>query len=413
MDPMETRVVIVGGGAAGIFAAIACAEAARNLEVIVLEQNARFLDKVSVSGGGRCNLTHSCFSPKQMAENYPRGQDALIGLFHRFSPRHTIEWFSDRGVRLKTEPDGRVFPLSNTASTITGCLLAAAQNARVQMRACAEVKKAMRHSGGGFELILVDGTRVRAARMLLATGGCCAGAGSHLAMSLGHTLLPPAPSLFGFRFETPRLRELAGISVPMVEASISDVRLSQRGPLLLTHCGVSGPVILRLSSWGARALQERNYSFVLRINWMPEMDKTQLARPFEARRRECGAGQIFGDPLSPLPGRLWRQLLIESGVPSALRWADLNRDLRHTLIHQLSCTEWRIEGRSVNRDEFVTCGGVPLNEVNLKTMESRVCPGLYFAGELLDIDGLTGGFNLQAAWTTGWIAGQSMQGQSK
>jgi hypothetical protein len=245
-------------------------------------------------------------------------------------------------------------------------------------------------------------------KLLLATGGCRTPALGQLAVSLGHTLEPPVPSLFAFHIATPWLRELAGISVELVEASVPGAGLGERGALLVTHWGLSGPVILRLSAWGARKLYELNYSFPLQVNWLPQLNAEKLAAELEARRHSQAARQIVNSPVPPLPARLWEQLVLASGVPRATRWSALSRSAQHRLVQQLRRTEFSVSGKSLNQDEFVTCGGVRLSEVNFKTMESRICPGLFFAGELLDLDGVTGGFNFQSAWTTGWIAGHAM-----
>jgi hypothetical protein len=245
-------------------------------------------------------------------------------------------------------------------------------------------------------------------RLLLATGGCRAPAAGQLAVSLGHTLEPPVPSLFTFQIESPWLRSLAGVSLEPVEVSVPAAKLRERGPLLVTHWGLSGPAILKMSAWGARALHDLDYRFPLLVNWLPESDAGEIARQFQSRRRSAGARLLVNVPLAPLTARLWEQLVLAAGISRDTRWAALTRAQSHALARQLGRTEFSVTGKSLNRDEFVTCGGVRLGEVNFKTMESRVCPGLYFAGELLDIDGVTGGFNFQSAWTTGFIAGCAM-----
>jgi len=258
---------------------------------------------------------------------------------------------------------------------------------------------------------LTGGETLDCDRLMLATGGCRAAAGGQLAVSLGHTLVAPVPSLFTFHISVPWLRELAGISVNPVEVAVPGLRLRERGALLITHTGVSGPAILRLSAWGARELHEVKYRFPLHINWLPHLDADSIAAALDSRRAEQPARFIVNTPFPPLPGRLWESLVVEAGMPRATRWAELSRGGRHRLIQQLIRTTFEVTGRSLNQDEFVTCGGVPLHEVNFQTMESRICPGLYFGGELLDIDGITGGFNFQSAWTTGWLAGKAMYGE--
>lgn len=399
---------MVGGGPAGIFAAIACAETMPRAEVTVLETGPEFLAKVRISGGGRCNVTHACFEPRELAERYPRGGRALIGPFKRFQPLDTVEWFESRGVRLKTEGDGRMFPASDDSRTIVDCLLRAAETAGVKLLARRSVERVARLTEGGFELALSNGDTLLCDRLLLATGGCRAAAAGELAVSLGHTLEPPVPSLFTFHIETPWLRELAGASVESVEASVPGTKLRERGALLATHWGASGPAILRLSAWGARDLHGLNYRFPLRVNWLPHLSAEAVAAALHSRRHEQPARLAVNTPVPPLPARLWEALALAAGVGRDTRWAALTRAAQHRLVQQLIRTELPVTGKSMNKDEFVTCGGVRLGEVDFKTMESRVCPGLHFAGELLDVDGITGGFNFQAAWTTGWIAGRAM-----
>jgi predicted Rossmann fold flavoprotein len=406
------RIVIVGGGAAGFFAALACAESGGAREIIVLEKTAQFLSKVKISGGGRCNVTHACFNEREFATRYPRGERALISSLKKFQARNTVAWFAERGVALKTEFDGRMFPTTDSSQTVIDCLLGRARASGVKLINNCGVERAEKFADGKFKLSLSNGESLACDKLLLATGGCRTAALGQLAVSLGHTLESPVPSLFTFHIETAWLRELAGVSVENVEASIPGAKLCERGALLATHWGLSGPAILRLSAWGARVLHEKNYRFPLRINWLPEFNDAQLAREFQSRRDSQPAKLIVNFPLAPLPARLWARLVLASGISRETRWAALSRPAQHRLIQQLLRSEFQVTGKSLNKDEFVTCGGVRLGEVNFKTMESRVCPGLFFAGEVLDIDGVTGGFNFQAAWTTGWIAGRAMAGIS-
>jgi hypothetical protein len=410
VERARRRVVVVGGGAAGVFAAIACAEAGAGTGVTVLEKGAQLLAKVRIAGGGRCNVTHACFDARELAAGYPRGGRALIGPFGVFQPRDTVAWFAARGVALKTEADGRMFPVSDSSATVIDCLLGAARAAGVTLRAGCGVEAIARSEGGGFEVTLGKTESLSCDRVLLATGGCRTAAGGALAVSLGHRLEAPVPSLFTFHVETPWVRELAGVAVSSVEASVPAAGLRERGALLLTHWGMSGPAILRLSAWGARALHDLDYSFSLRVNWLPDLDAEAVAAELEGRRRDQPARLVVNSPVPPLTARLWERLVLAAGIARDTRWADLSRAGREQLIRQLIRTELPVAGRSLNKDEFVTCGGVRLGEVSFKTMESRVCPGLHLAGELLDIDGITGGFNFQAAWTTGWIAGRAMAG---
>jgi hypothetical protein len=441
------RIVIAGGGAAGFFAAIACAEAALDAEVTILEKSAQFLSKVRISGGGRCNVTHACFDVHELTTRYPRGERALLAPFKRFQASDTVAWFEARGVKLKTEGDGRMFPVSDSSQTIIECLMNAAKAAGVKLRLNAGVERITRLPEGGFEVELERRTPVRPEGfvgvqasaclggtpkrepqragletgapnekisrdcLLLATGGCRAASAGQLAVSLGHKLEPPVPSLFTFHIATPWLRGLAGVSVEAAEASVPGARLRQRGALLATHWGLSGPVVLRLSAWGARELHKLDYKFPLQINWLPQLDAERIAAELQSRRDSQPAKLIVNTPIAPLPSRLWEQLVLAAGISRETRWAALSRAAQHQLVQHLIRTEFQVTGKSLNKDEFVTCGGVRLGEVDFKTMESRICPGLYFAGELLDIDGITGGFNFQAAWTTGWIAGHAMAGR--
>lgn len=408
------RVVIVGGGAAGFFAAAACAkagaEAGRPVEVTILERGNAFLTKVLVSGGGRCNVTHAGRDSREMAARYPRGGRALIGPFERFGPPETVAWFAERGVPLKTEPDGRMFPVTDSSQTIADALIRAARGAGVNLVLHCGVERAAARPGGGFRLRLSDGRGVEAEALLLATGGCRSGEGSGaaLARSLGHTIEPPVPSLFTFRIETPWLRELAGVSAEPVELSVPGTKLRERGPVLATHWGLSGPAVLRLSAWGARTLHEAGYSFPLRVNWLPGTPADGLAEALLERGRSQPAAAIGRTAWAPLPLRLWIALLGAAEIAPEARWGTVSRTALRRLAEQLTRTELQVTGKSPNKAEFVTCGGVRLSEVDFKTMQSRITPGLFFAGELLDIDGLTGGFNFQEAWTTGWIAGQAM-----
>lgn len=408
----ERRIVVVGGGAAGFFAAIKCAEASPGARITLLEKSPQFLSKVRISGGGRCNVTHACFEPRELSSYYPRGGQALLAPFQIFQPRHTIAWFEARGVKLKTEADGRMFPVTDSSKTVIDCLLGAARAAEVELIANRAPARVTRRAEGGFELVLDNGETLVCERLMLATGGCRVPAAGQLAVSLGHNLEPPVPSLFAFHIAAPWLRELAGISVPAMEVSLPTLRRRELGPVLITHSGLSGPAVLRLSAWCARALHELAYQAPLRLNWLPHLDAQALGKELDSRRRAQPARFIVNTPLPPLPARLWRSLVLEAGIEGETRWAELSRAARHRLIQQLSFTELHVVGKTLNQDEFVTCGGVRLGEVSFRTMESRVCPGLYIAGELLDIDGLTGGFNFQSAWTTGWLAGRAMSGQS-
>lgn len=397
---------MVGGGAAGFFAAIAAAE--NGADVTLLEKTSRFLEKVRISGGGRCNVTHACFESGEFATRYPRGGRALLSPFQKFSARDTVDWFAARGVKLKTEADGRMFPVTDSSQTIMDCLMNAAQNAGVKLRLNCAVESAVKNAGGKFELALSGGEIISGDKLLLATGGCRAAAAGQPAVSLGHQIEAPVPSLFTFQIETPWLRSLAGVSLELAEVSVPAAKLRERGPLLVTHWGLSGPAILKMSAWGARALHDLNYQFPLLVSWLPESNSEKVIRDFQARRESAGAKLLVNVPLFPLTARLWEQLVLAAGIARDTRWSALPRAQAHALAQQILRSEFPVTGKSLNKDEFVTCGGVKLDEVNFQTMESKICAGLFFAGELLDIDGVTGGFNFQAAWTTGFVAGHAL-----
>ena len=402
------KIIVVGGGAAGFFGAIAAAE--RGADVTILEKTSRVLDKVRISGGGRCNVTHAGLEPSEFTDYYPRGGRALLGPFRKFSAHDTVAWFEAHGVKLKTEPDGRVFPVTDSSQTIVNCLMDATQRAGARFQLNCGVETARKLADGRFEITLSGDKKIFCDHLVLATGGCRTVAAGQLAVSLGHTLEPPVPSLFAFQVELPWLRDLAGVLVESVEISVPAVRLRERGPLLVTHCGLSGPSVLRISAWGARVFHGLNYRFPLSVKWLPGSGLEIILQEFQARRESAGAKLVVNVPVFPLTARLWERLVLASGVPRDARWSALTRAQAHALARQLMCTELPVTGKSTNKDEFVTCGGVRLDEVDFQTMESKLCPGLFFAGELLDIDGLTGGFNFQAAWTTGWLAGAGAAG---
>jgi predicted Rossmann fold flavoprotein len=406
---MPEKIAIMGGGAAGFFAAIACARANPKNEVSVFERGSHFLTKVRISGGGRCNVTHACFEPRALGASYPRGERALISPFYRFSPNDTVDWFEARGVRLKVEQDGRMFPVTDSSSTIIDCLVEEARRAGVKLFTHKGLQSARTVPEGGFELELA-GDKVRCDRLLLATGGCRVAGSASIMQSLGHTVVPPVPSLFSFHVSTRWIHALPGIAVNDVEVSVKDTRLRERGPLLITHNGVSGPVILRLSAWGARLLHSFDYRFLIRVNWLPDLSESEIRTKFQSSRESHPNRRVLSAPVVSLPARLWEQLAIATGIVEETKWTTLSREQANTLSRLLHGTELKVNGKSLNKEEFVTCGGVDLREMNLKTMESRITPRLYVAGELLDVDGITGGFNFQAAWTTGWIAGHAMAG---
>lgn len=402
-------VLVVGGGAAGFFAAIAAAEAAAGRgRVILCEATAHPLAKVRVSGGGRCNVTHACPEPRELIQRYPRGSRELLGAFHRFGPRDTVAWFAERGVELKTESDGRMFPVTDSSGTIVDCLQSSAAKAGVEVRTRCGVTAVTRGPGGvGFNVTLATGSVEQVDRLILAQGGPKEPKGRSLAESLGHTLEPPVPSLFTFHVVDPRLTDLAGLSVEDAASSVPGTSLRERGPLLITHWGVSGPAVLKLSAWGARELATRNYRFSLELNFAPEYSRERAREALVSFRSQHPKRQVSSGGPFGIPSRLWERLVTAAGIGSTTPWSQTSNDAVQALTGQVVAAMFAVTGKSMNKEEFVTCGGVRRTEVDFRTLESRVCPGLYCVGELLDVDGITGGFNFQAAWTTGWLAGRA------
>jgi predicted flavoprotein YhiN len=431
------RILIVGGGAAGFFAAITAAEAAPGARVCLYEATAHPLAKVRISGGGRCNVTHACPEPRELVKRYPRGSRELLGPFTRFGPRDTIAWFAERGVTLKTEDDGRMFPETDDSATIVECLRRAAEEAGVKVftsmgvrgltvanptsqslidkmpDAVASSAPDEKTAGGGsacvgFDVTFTDDSVSRFDRVLLATGGNKSSIGLTIAEAFGHGIEPPVASLFTFHIDDPRLRGLEGVAVPGAATSVPGTKLSEAGPLLVTHWGLSGPAILKLSAWGARELAACNYRFPLRISWTGGT-QTEAFDALTYWRNAHPRKQLVNTNPFVMPSRLWERFIAAvPGLKPDSQWAGISKDNLQKLAAQCAAADFTVEGKSLNKDEFVTCGGVRLREVDFKTMESRLQPGLHFAGELLDIDGITGGFNFQAAWTTGWIAGQAL-----
>ncbi len=402
----EWDVVVIGGGAAGFFSAISVAEhSPRPLKIAILERSSQVLGKVKISGGGRCNVTHDCLDPKKLTAHYPRGQKSLIGPFHHFGTTDTINWFNERGVELKTEPDGRIFPITDSSQTIINCLTSSADELGIKVLMKAGVKS-IQTASKGFQLSLDNEQELLARNVILATGGTRLAAGAKLAEGLGNELLPPVPSLFTFTIDHPLLKNLEGLSVKEAHVKIIGSKHENTGPLLITHWGVSGPGVLKLSALAARELAECDYTFTLCINWCPNLD---LSNILDLKRQEWGKRQIMTrSPIAAMPKRLWERVCELVGIPAEKTWSQLSKKEEASLHQIIHNAELPVTGKSLNKDEFVTCGGVKLKDVNMKTLESKHCPNLYFAGEVLDIDGVTGGFNFQNAWTTGFLAGRAI-----
>ena len=405
------RIIVIGGGAAGFFGAIAAARTSPFAQVILLEASGQLLSKVRVSGGGRCNVTHACFDVKGLVQNYPRGSKALLGAMNRFQAEDTVNWFGRNGVLLKTEADGRMFPTTDDSETIVDCLMSAAHTAGVKLCVGTPVIS-VKQLDAGFEVVMKSGEKLECDRILIATGSNPLG--YKIAQGFGHTVEKPVPSLFTFNIRDEQLRDLAGVSVNPVKLRLTvqdHPQLEQIGPLLITHWGLSGPAVLKLSAWGARMLHSKQYQAKLLLNWLPQFSQDEVRQKLLALKEEVPKRALALHRGFDLPHRLWQYMVSRVEIPPETRWTELSKKHLNLLVQELSQGQYSVNGKGVFKDEFVTCGGVNLKEVNFKTMESKLVPGLYFAGEVLDIDGVTGGFNFQSAWTTAYLAGLAM-GQS-
>ena len=402
-------VIVIGGGAAGFFGAIACKNANPAIKVTLLEAGRKPLAKVRISGGGRCNVTHNCFDPARLVQHYPRGGKALRGAFTRFQPQDTVEWFKSQGVHLKTEADGRMFPTTDNSETIVNCLMQAALQEGVVLRTGIAVKSVKNFSdtekGKYFQVELKNEERLKCNRLLIATGSNPLG--HRWAKNLGHKIESPVPSLFTFNIKDARLQGLAGVSVSnaQVRLGTGKNKLEQSGTLLITHWGVSGPAILKLSAFAARILYDLKYDSSLQVNWLPEYNQETLKEYLSTIKLDSPKKKIVNYCPLKLPKRLWQSLVNYAEIKPEKVWSQLSKQELNKLVVEIVQGQYQIKGKGVFKEEFVTCGGVSLKEINFKTMESKKCPGLYFAGEVLDIDGVTGGFNFQSAWTTSWLAG--------
>ncbi|RYF91510.1 MAG: NAD(P)/FAD-dependent oxidoreductase [Chitinophagaceae bacterium] len=406
---------VIGGGAAGFFCAVNAARLNPQLHVILLEKSAKLLSKVKVSGGGRCNVTHACFSITDMLKKYPRGGNFLKKAFQHFFTNDTVNWFEQRGVQLKTEADGRMFPVSNTSQTIIDCLLDEASRYKVDVRMQAEVKAInidLQGNGSNFALMLGNNQIVYANYLCIASGGYPKLSQFEWLTSLGHSIQHPVPSLFTFNIPNNSLTGLMGISVANAAVKIAGSKLQESGPILITHWGLSGPAVLKLSAWAARELAQKNYEFTAHVNWLPSFNEQSLREKIQQVRFDIAASKIINRNPFAIPSRLWEYFLLQCGINADCRWADLPAKEQNKLVKILCAQELQVKGKTTFKEEFVTAGGIQLQEVDATTMQSRLHPNLYFAGEVLDVDGVTGGFNFQNAWTTGWIAGNAIAGKS-
>lgn len=405
---MQKKIIIVGGGAAGFFAAIRCAELYPDHEVIILERGKEVLGKVRISGGGRCNLTHACWTPRELVKYYPRGNRELLGPFTRFACGDTVEWFEQHGVETKIEDDGRMFPVTDDSQTIVDCLMDSARQSGVQIHYQTRVDKVLPPSAEKAQWQLETNKRQYVADRIMLTTGSNPRIWDALA-AMGHEIVPPVPSLFTFNIKDERIAELPGLSAPLAELRIPQFKLQANGPLLITHWGLSGPGVLRLSAWGARELAAANHHFELQVNWLNQSYDQVRSILQELKEEMAQKGVATRSPHQlELPNRLWQKLVEAAGITSGTRWADLSKKQMHRLSEELTQGKFSVKGKSTFKEEFVTAGGVDLREVDFKRFESKRYPGLFMAGEVLNIDAITGGFNFQAAWTGGWIAGECL-----
>ena len=404
---MAKKLIVIGGGAAGFFCAVNAARMKPDLEVIVIEKSNKLLSKVKVSGGGRCNTTNACFEIPELAKKYPRGQQFLKKAFHYFNTTDTIQWFADRKVELVAEADGRMFPATNDSQTIINCLLNEADKYGVKVFMQTEIK-VIEKKENQFVLFSANGKEFLADDLCIACGGFPKAVMFDWLVKLGHTIELPVPSLFTFNMPGNKISDLMGLSVPMATVKIMGTKLVEQGPLLITHWGMSGPVILKLSAWGARILADKSYQFTIMVNWLSNDTEQGLRESWHNLRNELAAQKMANKNPFGLPNRLWNYLLNLSEIKEETRWADLPSKEQNKLIKNLTAGEFAVNGKTTFKEEFVTCGGIKLNEIDPNTMQSKKVDHLFFAGEIMDIDGVTGGFNFQNAWTSGWIAANAI-----
>lgn len=413
-DNAKRTLLVIGGGAAGFFCAVNAAQMASSLRVVIVEKTSKLLSKVRVSGGGRCNVTHACFEISNLVKRYPRGTNFIKKSFHQFNTVDCVKWFEERGVKLKTEADGRMFSITDSSQTIIDCLLKEANQRGVEIMMNREVK-GIQHSkfliqneASNFLIRFGNGEEFAADYVVVACGGYPKGTMFEWLTALGHTIESPVPSLFTFNMPGNSVTELMGVSVEKATVKIGGSKLLEEGPLLITHWGMSGPAILKLSAWGARELANKNYHFSILVNWIPAYNEQSLREAWQQLRINYSAQKIGNRNPFNLPNRLWLYLLKESGIDENIRWADLPSKQQNKLITNLTAHAFDVKGKTTFKEEFVTCGGIKLSEVEANTMESKLVSNLYFAGEVMDVDGITGGFNFQHAWTSGWIAAKSI-----
>jgi predicted Rossmann fold flavoprotein len=400
------KIAVIGGGAAGFFAAINAKHFFPHSHVVILEKSAKFLAKVKISGGGRCNVTNACFDNKLLSQHYPRGENQLRKAFEQFNVQSTIDWFQSRGVKLTTLPDNCIFPQSNDSQTIIDCFMNEAKKLGIQLLLQQNVKRIVKLESG-FEIFTAE-KNYQFDRIIVTIGGQPKKDGLNWLEYLGHDIIEPVPSLFTFNMPKNPICALMGNVVENAVVKVEGTKLIGDGPLLITHWGMSGPAILKLSAWGARILQEKNYDFAILVNWLNDTKEESLRNEIQRVMLVYGGKMVSNlNPFS-ITNRLWHFLLEKSEIHLEMRWKDLGKKNINKLVNTLLNDRYDVFGKTTFKEEFVTAGGVSLYDVNFKTMESKKAPGIFFAGEVLDIDGITGGFNFQAAWTTGFIAGRNV-----
>ena len=403
-----SKLAVIGGGAAGFFCAINAARLNPSLKVVILEKTSKLLAKVRISGGGRCNVTHACFDISEIIKKYPRGKNFVKKTFHQFFTTDTIEWFESRGVKLKTEADGRMFPVTDSSHTIIDCLLHEANKFSVEILLNRNVKHLQPHEHQ-WKILLENDDELIADHVCIACGGYPKSENFSWLTELGHTFEAPVPSLFTFNIPSHPVTALMGISMPEVAMKIAGTKYEERGPLLITHWGLSGPAVLRLSAWAAKELEQRDYSFHVLVNWLPDFHHQSLIEKLRQLKVENSSVKMSQQNPFKIPVRLWEYFLNDSGIHD-LRWSELPNLLLNKLAKTLTTSEFSVKGKTTYKEEFVTAGGIKLNEIDPNTMGSKLHPNLFFAGEILDVDGITGGFNFQHAWTSGWIAAKAITG---
>ena len=400
---MSKTLAVIGGGAAGFFCAVNAARLNNDLQVILFEKTSKLLSKVRISGGGRCNVTHACFDIAEMSNRYPRGKNFVKKIFHQFFTTDTIEWFQSRGVALKTESDGRMFPVTDNSQSVIDCLLREANKYRVDIRMNREIKKLIRVNDQ-WQLLFSNGEELIADFVCIACGGYPKPEHFNWLTEVGHSFENPVPSLFTFNMPGNNITALTGISVPQARIKVTGTKLEEQGPLLITHWGMSGPAILKLSAWGARWLHEKEYNFSITVNWVPDLHQHEMQETLQSLRVERASRKIAVQNSFALPNRLWEYLLQQVSVLPDMLWSNLTSVQQNKLASILCSQEFTVKGKTTYKEEFVTAGGIQLKEIDANTLQSKICKGVFFAGEILDVDGITGGYNFQHAWTTGWIA---------